>query len=152
MGQHQGTPGRGCAWYAGQSLRHGCTEADCRHLAGPVEDFPAALVLADKGLRLRRVPRGLCSSIPVAMHPLHDKRQLPELAFDMDRLRYVNLPMFMACDDTRVKAGPLFNGAAKDSVHMWSHVKDLCTWLYQGAGNAIECIHYRAAGVAEPWC
>ena len=88
----------------------------------------------------------------MAMRPLHDKRQLPELAFDMDRLRYVNLPMFMACDDTRVKAGPLFNGAAKDSVHMWSHVKDLCTWLYQGAGNAIECIHYRAAGVAEPWC
>ena len=46
----------------------------------------------------------------------------------MDRLRYVNLPMFMVCVNARAKANPLLNGAAKNSVHMWSHVKDLYTW------------------------
>lgn len=45
--------------------------------------------------------------------PCRHKRRLPNLVFDMDLLCYTNLPMFLVCDDTRVKDGLLFNGASR---------------------------------------
>ena len=87
-----------------------------------------SIMVNDQGKRFVNETLPVVSAMPVVVRPLHDKRQLPELAFDMDLLRYTNLPMFLVCDDTRVKAGALFNGAGADSVHMWSHVKDWYTW------------------------
>lgn len=87
-----------------------------------------SIMVNDQGKRFVNETLPVVSAMPVVVRPLHDKRQLPELAFDMDLLRYTNLPMFLVCDDTRVKAGALFNGAGANSVHMWSHVKDWYTW------------------------
>lgn len=60
--------------------------------------------------------------------PLHDKSQLPALAFDMETLKYTNLPMYYVCDQTRVDAGALFNGVSDSALHYWSHLHDWYTW------------------------
>ncbi len=74
------------------------------------------------------------SNSPVAsmndfiIRPLHEKSQLPELAFSMETLSYTNLPMFFICDQSRVDAGALCNGSAESAVHYWSHKHDWYTW------------------------
>lgn len=62
------------------------------------------------------------------VRPLHDKRQLPELAFDMETLRYTNLPMFLICDQSRIDAGPLCNATSATGIHYWSHLHNWYTW------------------------
>ncbi|MBR2835138.1 MAG: FAD-binding protein [Coriobacteriales bacterium] len=61
-------------------------------------------------------------------NPLHDKRQIPALAFDMETLRYSNLPMFYICDQTRFEAGAMFNGVAANAPHYWADIHGWATW------------------------
>ena len=60
--------------------------------------------------------------------PLHDKAQMPALAFDMDALKYINLPMFYICDQTRFEAGAMFNGVAGGAPHYWADIHGWSTW------------------------
>ena len=62
------------------------------------------------------------------MRPLHDKSQLPELAFSMDTLSYTNLPMYFICDDEKVTAGPVFNNCSAASGNHWAHIHEWYTW------------------------
>ncbi len=62
------------------------------------------------------------------MRPLHDKSQLPELAFSMDTLSYTNLPMFFVCDDAKVSAGPVFNNCSAAAGNHWAHIHEWYTW------------------------
>ena len=62
------------------------------------------------------------------IRPLHEKSQIPELAFSMETLSYTNLPMFYICDQTRIDAGPMCNASADGAVHYWSHLHDWYTW------------------------
>ncbi len=63
-----------------------------------------------------------------ASRTLHDKSQLPELAFSMDTLSYTNLPMFLICDDAKMQAGPMFNNCSEDALNHWAHIHNYYTW------------------------
>lgn len=62
------------------------------------------------------------------MRPLHDKSQLPELAFSMDTLGYENLPMFFICDSAKVAAGPVFNNCSSVAGNHWANLHEWYTW------------------------
>ncbi|HIW76750.1 MAG TPA: FAD-binding protein [Candidatus Gordonibacter avicola] len=62
------------------------------------------------------------------LRPLHDKSQIPELAFSMDTLSYADLPMFFICDNAKVKAGPVFNNCSSAAGNHWANIHEWYTW------------------------
>lgn len=68
------------------------------------------------------------ASMPGVMRTLHDKTQIPELAFSMDTLSYTNMPMFLICDQSKIDAGPMFNNCSKDAGNHWGSLRGLYTW------------------------
>lgn len=91
--------------------------------------WEGCIVVNDKGKRFMPEASLVCNVGDVkVMRPLHDKSQLPEWRFDMKELRYINLPMFLVCDESRRAAMPLFNAASKSAGNHWSNVKGWYTW------------------------
>jgi len=64
------------------------------------------------------------------LRPLHNKDQLPELAYDIrvDVDNYINLPMYLICGETKIKKGPIFTAAAKNATNHWAHLRGAYTW------------------------
>lgn len=94
-----------------------------------LEVWNGAVMVNDGGNRFVNEAEGTMPGGQIfVMRPLHDKTQIPELAFDMNTLRYTNLPMFMVTDATRLTKGPIFNAASKDAGNHWSNVHKWYTW------------------------
>jgi succinate dehydrogenase/fumarate reductase flavoprotein subunit len=93
-----------------------------------LEPWANAIMTNDQGKRFVNETQPVVGSFPIILRPLHEKSQIPELAFDMDTLRYTNLPMYMVFGETRINAGPLFNGASKNAGNHWTHIHDWYTW------------------------
>ncbi len=86
-----------------------------------------AIMVNDQGRRFVNESAPTVSSRTI-LRPLHDKSQLPELAFSMDTLRYTNLPMFLICDDVKVQTGAIFNNCDSKALDHWAHTHDWYTW------------------------
>ena len=87
-----------------------------------------AIMVNDQGNRFVNETAPTATSLDSLLRPLHDKSELAEVHFNMETLRYDNLPMFMVLDKKRLDERALFNGAAADSAIQWSHVHDWYTW------------------------
>ena len=87
-----------------------------------------AIMVNDQGKRFVNETQPVVPSVPMILRPLHEKSQIPELAFDMATLRYTNLPMYYIFGETKIHNGPLFNGASKEASNHWAHIKDWYTW------------------------
>lgn len=91
--------------------------------------WSGSVMVNDAGKRFVNEARSTMDGTQIfVMRPLHDKTQIPELAFDMTTLRYPNLPMFMVLDEKRREKGPLFTAAAKDAGNHWANVHKWYTW------------------------
>lgn len=87
-----------------------------------------AIMVNDQGKRFVSETKPIVPSMPIVLRPLHEKSQIPELAFDMDKLRYTNLPMYFICGETRINGGPICNAASKDAGNHWAHLHGSYTW------------------------
>lgn len=93
-----------------------------------LDSWQNAIMVNKAGKRFVGETTPVVNCSPTILRPLHDKRQLPELAFDMETLSYTNLPMFFICDQNRVDAGALCNASSEDAAHYWSHLHGWYTW------------------------
>lgn len=87
-----------------------------------------AIMVNDQGERFVNEASSSVTSYPSVLRPLHDKSQLPELAFSMDTVSYTNLPMYMICDQSKIDAGAMFNACDEDATNHWAHIHDYYTW------------------------
>ncbi len=92
-----------------------------------MECWSNAIMVNAQGERFVNESAGTVSNRKI-LRPLHDKSQLPELAFSMDTIGYVNLPMYLICDDTKVKAGPVFNNCTSTAGNHWANIHKWYTW------------------------
>ena len=92
-----------------------------------MECWSNAIMVNRQGRRFVNESAGTVANRSI-LRPLHDKSQLPELAFSMDTIGYVNLPMFLVCDDTKVQAGPVFNNCTRTAGNHWANIHEWYTW------------------------
>lgn len=92
------------------------------------EVWGQSILVNEHGQRFVNEARYVSSKGHPSMRPIHDKSQLPELAFDMDIPGYVNLPMYFICGQSKIDAGPLFNGCSSNAGNHWAHLHDWYTW------------------------
>lgn len=87
-----------------------------------------AIMVNDQGKRFVNETGAVVKSMPSILRPLHEKNSLPETAFDMNTLRYTNLPMFMVVDAKRLQEAPLFTAATSAAGNHWANVHKLYSW------------------------
>ena len=93
-----------------------------------LDPWENAILVNDQGKRFVNETQPVVESTPNILRPLHEKSQIPELAFNLNTLRYTNLPMYLIFGETHVQAGPLFNAASENASNHWAHLKDWYTW------------------------
>lgn len=93
-----------------------------------VNAWSNAVIVNAKGKRFVNEGAPTVSAFPTVLRPLHDKTQLPELAFNMDEVAYSNLPMYVVMDQTKVDSGPLFTAAGSASGNHWANVHKWYSW------------------------
>lgn len=92
------------------------------------EVWADAIMVNAKGRRFVNETAGTYGPDDKSLRPIHDKSQIPEIAFSMEELAYANLPMFMIMDSKKIAAGPIFNGCDENTKVLWAHVRGLYTW------------------------
>lgn len=92
-----------------------------------MESWNNAIMVNDQGKRFVNEAAGTVANRAI-LRPLHDKSQIPEIAFSMETLRYTNLPFFMIFDETRRAKGPIMTAATEDSGNHWTRLKSWYTW------------------------
>lgn len=88
--------------------------------------WPHSVMVNDQGKRF--VNESASTNTGSSLRCLHDKTQIPELAFDMERLRYANVPMYLIFDQERADIGPFFNTASAGSGNHWANIHGLYAW------------------------
>lgn len=93
-----------------------------------VNAWSHSVIVNKQGKRFVNEGAPTVSAFPTVLRPLHDKTQLPELAFSMETVDYVNLPMFVVMDSAKINNGPVFTAAGKTSGNHWANVHKWYSW------------------------